>query len=132
MKKTIVTFVIGALIVASLVLWALKGRIAGNTREIVVAGIVLVLVGFAVTLGVSRLRSRLRREPGEDELSRMVLTRASSLAYYVSIYMWLFVMYISDKTTLAAHSLVGTGILGMAVIFLLCWLGVKIFGMKNA
>ena len=132
MKKSIVTFVISALIVASLILWALKGRIAGNTQEIVMAGIVLVLVGFAGYLGVSRLRSHLRREPGEDELSRMVLTRASSLAYYVSIYMWLFVMYISDKTTLAAHSLVGTGILGMAVIFLLCWLGVKIFGMKNA
>ena len=132
MKKTIVTFVISALIVASLALWALKGQIAGNTQEIVMAGIVLVLVGFAVTLGVSRLRSHLRREPGEDELSRMVMTRASSLAYYVSIYMWLFVMYISDKTTLAAHSLVGAGILGMAVIFLFCWLGVKIFGMKNA
>lgn len=132
MKKTIVTFVISALIVASLALWALKGQIAGNTQEIVMAGIVLVLVGFAVTLGVSRLRSHLRREPGEDELSRMVMTRASSLAYYVSIYMWLFVMYIRDKTTLAAHSLVGAGILGMAVIFLFCWLGVKIFGMKNA
>ena len=132
MKKSIVTFVISALIVASLILWALKGRITGNTQEIVMAGIVLVLVGFAGYLGVSRLRSHLRREPGEDELSRMVMTRASSLAYYVSIYMWLFVMYISDKTTLAAHSLVGTGILGMAVIFLLCWLGVKIFGMKNA
>jgi len=132
MKKTIVTFVISALIVASLALWALKGQIAGNTQEIVMAGIVLVLVGFAVTLGVSRLRGHLRREPGEDELSRMVMTRASSLAYYVSIYMWLFVMYIRDKTTLAAHSLVGAGILGMAVIFLFCWLGVKIFGMKNA
>jgi hypothetical protein len=132
MKKSIVTFVISALIVASLILWALKGRIAGNTQEIVMVGIVLVLVGFAVTLGVSMLRSHLRREPGEDELSRMVMTRASSLAYYVSIYMWLFVMYISDKTTLAAHSLVGAGILGMAVIFLFCWLGVKIFGMKNA
>jgi hypothetical protein len=132
MKKSIVTFVISALIVASLILWALKGRIAGNTQEIVMAGIVLVLVGFAGYLGVSRLRSHLRREPGEDELSRMVMTRASSLAYYVSIYMWLFVMYISDKTTLAAHSLVGAGILGMAVIFLFCWLGVKIFGMKNA
>jgi NhaP-type Na+/H+ or K+/H+ antiporter len=132
MKKTIVTFGISALILASLVLWALKGHIAGNTQEIVMTGIVFVLVGFAITLGVSRLRSRLRREPGEDELSRMVMTRTSSLAYYVSIYMWLFVMYISDKTTLAAHSLVGAGILGMAVIFFFCWLGVKIFGMKNA
>jgi hypothetical protein len=41
-------------------------------------------------------------------------------------------MYISDKTSLAPDSLIGAGILGMAVIFLLCWLGVKAFGTKNA
>ena len=132
MKKTIVSFALSALVLASLVLWALKGHISGNAQEIVMAGIVLVLVGFAVFLGVSRVRSHLRREPGEDELSRKVMIRASSLAYYISIYLWLFIMYISDKTSLEAHSLVGGGILGMAVIFLLCWLGVKAFGMKNA
>jgi hypothetical protein len=131
MKKAIVSFVISALVLAGVALWALKGHIAGNTQEIVMAGIVLVLVGFAVYLGVSRLKSHLRREPAEDELSKRVMMRASSLAYYVSIYLWLFVMYISDKTSLEAHSLVGAGILGMAVIFLLCWLGVKLFGMKN-
>jgi len=132
MKKTIVGFVISALVLAALALWALKGHISGNIQEIVMAGIVLVLVGFAIYLGVSRVRSRLNREPAEDELSRKVMTRASSLAYYISIYFWLFIMYISDKTSLESHSLVGGGILGMAVIFLLCWLGVKAFGMKNA
>jgi len=132
MKKTIVGFVISALVLAALALWALKGHISGNIQEIVMAGIVLVLVGFAIYLGVSRVRSRLNREPAEDELSRKVMTRASSLAYYISIYFWLFIMYVSDKTSLEAHSLVGGGILGMAVIFLLCWLGVKAFGMKNA
>lgn len=132
MKKTIVGFVISALVLASLVLWALKGRVSGNNQEIVTFGIVLVLVGFAVFLGVSRVRSLRRGEPGEDELSRKVMTRASSLAYYISIYLWLFVMYISDKTSLTAHSLVGGGILGMALIFFFCWLGVKAFGMKNA
>ena len=96
------------------------------------AGVVFILVGFAASLGVSRLRSRRRGEPAEDELSKTIMTKASSLAYYVSIYLWLFIMYISDKTTLEAHSLVGTGIAGMAVVFLLCWLGVKLFGMKNA
>lgn len=132
MKKTIVGFVISALVLASLALWALKGHLTGNAREILMAAIVIVVVGFAVYLGVSRIRSRMRREPAEDELSRKVMTRASSLAYYVSLYLWLFIMYISDKTSLATHSLVGAGILGMAVVFLLCWLGVKAFGMKNA
>ena len=131
MKKPIVIFVICALVLVGVVFWALKGHLAGNTHEIVQAGIVLVLVGFAVYLGVSRLRSRLRREPGEDELSRKVMVKASSLAYYISIYLWLFVMYLSDKTPLPGHSLIGAGILGMAVVFPLCWLGVKAFGLKN-
>jgi len=131
MKKTVIIFVVSALVLAGLALWALQGHLAGNAREILMAAVVLLLVGFAVYLGLSRLRSRKRGEPGEDELSRTLTTRASSLAYYISIYLWLFVMYISDKTTLPAHSLVGTGIAGMAVVFVLCWLGLKIFGLKH-
>jgi uncharacterized membrane-anchored protein len=131
MKRTILMFVISALVVATLALWVFKGHIAGNTQELIMVGTALVIVGFAVYLGMSRLRSHRLREPAEDELSKKVMTRASSLAYYVSIYLWLFVMYVSDKTTLPTHSLIGTGILGMAVVFLLCWLGVRFFGTKN-
>jgi hypothetical protein len=40
-------------------------------------------------------------------------------------------MYISDKTTLPAHSLIGVGIAAMAVVFLMRRLGVKFVGMKN-
>ena len=131
MKRTVLIFIISALVVATLALWMLKGHVAVNTREMIQVGVALVLVGFAVYLGVSRLRSHKRGEPAEDELTKKVVTRASSLAYYISIYLWLFVMYISDKTTLPSHSLVGAGILGMAVVFLLCWLGVRAFGLKN-
>jgi hypothetical protein len=131
MKKPIIILILSVLILAGLALWAFKGNLAGNMREIVEAGVVLVLVGFAGFLGVSRLRSHRRGEPGEDELSRRVMRRASSLAFYISLYLWLFVMYISDKTTLPAHSLIGAGILGMAVVFLFSWLGVRIFGMRN-
>lgn len=131
MKKAIVSFAISVLILASLAVWALKGHFAGNAREILTAALLLVVVGFAVYLGVMRLRSHRRGEPADDELSKKVMTRASSLAYYVSIYLWLFVMYVSDKTSLEAHSLVGAGILGMAVVFFICWLGVKTLGTKN-
>jgi Zn-dependent protease with chaperone function len=131
MKRTILMFIISALVVATLALWVFKGRVAGNTQELIMVGTALVIVGFAVYVGMSRLRSHRLREPAEDELSKKVMTRASSLAYYISIYLWLFVMYVSDKTTLPTHSLIGIGILGMAVVFLLCWLGVRFFGTKN-
>ena len=35
MKRTIVMFVISALVVVSLALWVLKGHVAGNTREMI-------------------------------------------------------------------------------------------------
>lgn len=40
-------------------------------------------------------------------------------------------MYMSDRITLAAHSLIGAGILGMALAFFFSWLWVKARGMKD-
>ncbi len=131
MKKTIAVFVVSALLLGSAALWALKGRVTGNTQEMLMAAGIFILVGFALFVGLSRMRSHLRREPSEDELSKLVMTKATSLAYYVSIYMWLFIMYISDRTAMPTHSLIGAGITGMALVFLFCWLYVKARGMKN-
>jgi hypothetical protein len=131
MKRTILGFVISALVLAGLAVWALAGHISGNAGEIAMAAVVLVLVGFAVFVGLARLRSLRRHEPADDEMSKSIMTRASSLAFYVSIYLWLFVMYVSDKVELESHSLIGAGIAGMAVVFLFSWLGVRLFGMTH-
>jgi hypothetical protein len=47
MKKPIIILILSVLILAGLALWAFQGNLAGKTREIVEAGVVLVLVGFA-------------------------------------------------------------------------------------
>jgi peptidoglycan/LPS O-acetylase OafA/YrhL len=131
MKKIILIFVIAALVLISVLFWLFNSRTAGNFPEIITVIIVLVLVGFALYTGAERIKSRIRKEPAEDELSKKIMTKATSLSYLISIYLWLFIMYFSDKTTLPAHSLIGAGILGMAVVFLFCWLGTKYFGIKN-
>ena len=41
-----------------------------------------------------------------------------------------FLMYISDRVKWESHTLVGAGILGMAIIFLLSWVWTKFFGVK--
>lgn len=48
MKRSIVAVLVGILVLAGLGLWALEGSIAWNGREIVMAGIALVLVGLAI------------------------------------------------------------------------------------
>jgi peptidoglycan/LPS O-acetylase OafA/YrhL len=68
----------------------------------------------------------------EDELSKKILQKASSTAYYISLYMWLVFIYMSDKTKMETHTFIGAGILGMAVLFCVCWIFYKIRGMKDA
>jgi hypothetical protein len=129
MQKTVIIFVIAVLILISVILWAVNNY--GTMSDILEISIVIILVGFAVYLGITRLKSLKRNEPAEDELSKKIMTKASSVSFYITIYMWLFVMYFSDRTTLEAHSIIGAGIAGMALIFFLSWMGIKIFGMKN-
>lgn len=131
MKKTAIIFIICVLMLVSAVLWLLKGRVTGNIQEILTATGIFILVGFAALIGTSRLRSHLRKEPSEDELSKRVMTRASSLAFYVSLYLWLFISYMSERLKMPTQSLIGSGILGMALVFFFCWLYVKASGMKN-
>jgi len=119
-------FVVAAMVIISIVLWILNAEFTWDTQEILMVGGAFILVGFALFLGISRLRSNLRKEPAEDEFSKKIMTRASSLSYYISLYLWLVLMYLSDKTRLECHTLIGAGIMGMALVFFLSWVGVKL------
>lgn len=131
MNRTIVIFVVAAMVLISMILWILNTQFSINMQGLLMAAVVLIAVGFAIFFGMTRVKSHLGKEPVEDELSRMVLTKASSISYYVSIYLWLFIMYMSDKTTMPTHSLIGAGILGMAILFALSWVAIKMMGIKN-
>jgi len=130
MNRTVIIFVVSGLVLLALVFWAINMRTISIQEILMLAG-AIILVGFAVYIGVVRIKSTIQKEPVEDELSKKIMTKASSISYYVSIYLWLIIMYLSDKTTLESHSLIGAGILTMAIIFLLSWIGVKMYGVKN-
>jgi peptidoglycan/LPS O-acetylase OafA/YrhL len=93
--------------------------------------IVFVLVALALIFGIRRLRSERRGEPAEDELSKKIMQRAASTAYYVSLYWWLVLVYLSNSWQMETESLIGTGILGMAIIVALSWVYYKIKGVKS-
>jgi hypothetical protein len=93
--------------------------------------LIIVLVAFALLFGIRRLRSESRGEPAEDELSKKIMKQAASTAYYISLYWWLVLVYLSDSWEKDTESLVGTGILGMAILFALCWVYFKFKGVKS-
>jgi ABC-type transport system involved in multi-copper enzyme maturation permease subunit len=132
MKKSHLALVISAVVFITAIIWLLSIKKPISVSEISQFGVIAVLIGFGIYFGLKRLKSEKRGEPAEDELSKRVLQKASSASFFISIYLWLAVMYVSDKTTMETHTLIGTGILGMAILFFICWIFYKVRGLKDA
>lgn len=131
MKKTVTIFVIAVMVVVSAVVWIFESNTIHDLQELLMLIGLFIIVGFAILRGFTRIRSHRQQEPTEDEYTRKVMNKTAALSYYISIYFWLLLMYLSDKIQMEMHSMIGVGIMGMALIFFFCWLGFKIFGLKN-
>ena len=124
-------FVLAAMVVASTALWFFSKSNKITTADIAGLGVIILVVGFSVFIGYKRVTSAKRGEPAEDELSKKVMLRTSSLSFYISLYLWLVIMYFSDKLKLETHTIIGVGILGMAVTFAICWIYFNFRGVRN-
>jgi peptidoglycan/LPS O-acetylase OafA/YrhL len=131
MKRVYLIFIVAGLVLASTVLWVLSTDSAFRLMDLVQFGIVILIVAFAMYFGYKRLSSSRRGEPAEDEMSKKVMRKTAAWSYYVSLYAWLVIMYFSDKIKLETHAVIGMGILGMAVIFAVCWLVLNFTGIRN-
>lgn len=130
MKRTAIVFIVSALVLGTTCLWIFS---SGSLKaiDLISFGIILLLVAFALFVGYKRLTSLKNGEPAEDELTRKVMKQTASFSYYISLYLWLAIMYFSEKLNYEAHTLIGAGILGMAVVFGICWLFFNFRGIKN-
>jgi hypothetical protein len=131
MKRTVLIFIVAAIVLIACGLWIFNSRVITGNKNILSLVVIIFLVGFAIFIGVKRLKSVKRGEPAEDELSKKLLTKTSSISYYISIYLWLFIMYFSDRTKMEIDTLIGTGIVGMALIFALTWVIIYFRGIRN-
>ncbi len=131
MKRAILIFILSALVIITSVFWFANAKINLNLGLIMQFAVLVMVVGLAVFIGVKRLRSVRRGEPAEDELSRRIMVKASSVSFYISIYLWLFIMFFSERIDLPNHTLIGIGILGMAVVFVLSWVILTFRGVKD-
>ena len=131
MKRSLIVFIVAALVLTSTVIWFFGTETGIKAVDLTHFGIIALLIIFAVFIGIKRLKSEKRGEPVEDELSKKILQKTSSLSYYLSLYWWVFMLYLKDRITLDSDEILGTGILGMAVIFALSWVFFSIKGVRN-
>lgn len=132
MKKIIPVVVVTLLVAGTTVLWFFQSAGSLPVAEKIQFVVILLLVAFGGYVVFSRLRSVKRGEPAEDELSKKILQKASSLAYYISLYLWVAMIFIKDRIVMDTEVLLGTGILGMAIIWVILVIWFKVKGMKDA
>jgi peptidoglycan/LPS O-acetylase OafA/YrhL len=131
MKKGMVVLLVAVLVLITTGLWFFST--SGNLKnfDMVSFGVIILVVAFALFVGYKRLISAKRGEPAEDELSKKVLLKTAAWSYYISLYLWVAMLYIKDRVSLDTEELLGAGILGMAVSFAVCWLVFNFRGVRN-
>ncbi|OGJ22161.1 hypothetical protein A3K73_04130 [Candidatus Pacearchaeota archaeon RBG_13_36_9] len=98
-----------------------KGEIAGGVLGMIIAVTILV---FALLVFIRGNRDLKEGYPLKDERSKRVIEKASSTAFYVSLYLLLAIGYFSDDLIpfRDVSQATGVGVGGMALLFLIFWL----------
>ncbi len=122
MRKAIVIAVLAVLVLGTMVVWFIKSGATLNFGGSSIMIIQFVVLAFAILVVFRRLKSAKQQVPAEDEMSKSILRRGAATSYYVSLYMWLAFMFFEERIDLERSTLIGAGILGMAVIYALSWI----------
>lgn len=131
MKRSLIVFIVTGLVLMTTGLWFFTSFENFNKMDLLHIGLITLIVGFAVFVGLKRLRSEKLGEPIEDELSKKIIQKTAAISYFISLYIWVFLIFLKDRVEFETEELLGTGILAMAVTFVIAWLILNFNGIKN-
>ncbi len=130
MKKSVISIIVSIMVLSATILWFTTSE-SGDFGESVQFSVILVLVLFGLYAAFRRLSSAKRGQPAEDEFSKKVMQKAAAFSYFGSLYLWLGIMYLTDKLKTETDVMFGWGIMGMALIFGASWLFYNFRGIRN-
>ena len=131
MKKSFLVLIVSGLVLATTLLW-ITDALSVSTGEYIQFVIIGMLICFGLFVGYRRFTSEKRGQPAEDEFSKKILQKSAATSFYVSLYLWLIIMYLTDKLKIETDIMFGWGILGMAVVFAASWIFYSLRGMHDA
>jgi peptidoglycan/LPS O-acetylase OafA/YrhL len=131
MKKSLIVFFVAGLVLVTTGIWYFSLDNGFRPMDLLHFGIILLIVGFALFVGYKRLKNVRRGEPAEDELSKKVLQKSAAISYFISLYIWVFLIYLKDRVSMDTEELLGTGVLAMAVTFGVVWVLLNFRGIRN-
>lgn len=91
------------------------------------------IAGYCIFKEIERIKRQNSKEPLKDEFTKKVRIKASYYAFHASIWWWFSILcfIIYSKTTIPIYWLIGGGILGMQIIFIVSWFYTRFFGTIN-
>lgn len=131
--KSFFVLILAAVVLISLGVWAyyaVKKQFV--IEDLLIFGFLLLVVGFAIFIGARHLASEKRGEPAADEMSKRIMQKTAASSYYISLYLWVALIFVNSSRELDTETVIGGGIIGMSLIFALSWLYYKLRGLKNA
>ena len=99
--------------------------------EIIFVAAIVILFIVSIFFSIKRLKNRKQGLPEEDELSKKIMNKAGAKSFFVSLFLWLALLYIHNHTTVDTEILFGYGIIGMAFIFITFTIIFNIRGIKD-
>jgi len=97
--------------------------VASRTGEIMYVIMLTILFGLGVILLMRRSRELKMGLPAEDELSRQILNKAGSITFFISLLIWLILLYIEVHNIIDTEErfLFSFGIIAVCFVFLISW-----------
>ena len=120
-RKATLIAVLAVSVLVTMIFWFVRSGAKLDFGGSSILVIQFVVIAFAIIVVFRRLKSAKQNLPAEDEMSKGILRKGAATSYYVSLYMWLAFMFFEDRIDLERSTLIGAGILGMAVIYALSW-----------
>ncbi|TYP99344.1 hypothetical protein C7447_102666 [Tenacibaculum adriaticum] len=121
-KFAIVKFTVAAFILGLMGFWIFNTTKPFNEFAYGTIGVMLLIVGFIIYSGVQALKDAKSGLNPEDELSKKITQKAASMAFSISIYMWLIGLFALDMFSIdsvnKAKFVIAIGMMGMTLIFL--------------
>lgn len=99
--------------------------------EIIHVGTVVLLFILGIYFAVQRIISREKGLPEDDELSKRITQKAAAISFYISLFLWLVLLYIQGSTDIDMSVLFSYGFIGMALTFVLSWSLLNSNGLQN-
>jgi hypothetical protein len=107
-------------------LYSPKGML--KVLQLIIWGVINVYLIFTE---VDAIKRRSQNEPLKDELTKKIRIKASSYAFYISIFWWMLIMFFGEKLDVNVTTIIVYGIAGMSLAFIFSWIGLRYFGAMN-